>query len=193
MIVRHLDSNDPHNVGGILSIRVLGIFIRQDCHRICAVNLEDWISQECLIIFSYWYIQYIFITACVHLGPGKILSTHQRPLKVSHFGTSLLQKSLELELGLIRMQEHGLHLLVVPILVVEIAEKTRDSFKSNVPRYLKFNLTVKIFSQALSAKFNFPTELLQTFSKNLLQWNSSLSRSYMHHQISSCSQLKGKH
>ena len=38
---QHLDSNDPHNVGGVLSVRILGIFICQDCHRICPVNLEE--------------------------------------------------------------------------------------------------------------------------------------------------------
>ena len=72
----------------------------------------------------------------LHLGPVKILSTHQRPLKVSHFRTPLLQKSLKLQLGLVWMQEHSLHLLIVSVLVMKIAEKTPDSFKCNVPRYL---------------------------------------------------------
>ena len=133
---QHLDSNDPHNVGGVLSVRILGIFICQDCHRICPVNLEEDANHILMYHTCNSYILYIFITAHLHLGPVKILSTHQRPLKVSHFRTSLLQESLKLELRLLRMQEDGLDLLIISVLVMEIAEKTRDSFECNVPRYL---------------------------------------------------------
>ena len=136
---RHLYSNDPHNVRGVLSVRVLRIFVRQDCHSICSVNLEGDVSSN--NIFSYHIIHiscflYIFITAYLHLSPVKIISTHQRPLKVSHFRTSLLQESLKLQLRLFWMEEDGLDLLIIPVLVMEIAEKTRDSFECNVPRYL---------------------------------------------------------
>ena len=107
---------------------------------VTASALSAWKKIECRIanhIFTHHsYFLYIFITAYLHLGPVKILSTHQRALKVSDFRASLLQESLEFELRLLRMQKDGLDLFIVSVLVMEIAEKTRDSFECNVPRNL---------------------------------------------------------